>query len=419
MPTRPDTVDTVLPPSRLLIYGIQHVLAMYAGAVAVPLILAEALSLSAADRVYLVNADLFTCGLATLIQTLGGIRLPVIQGVTFAAVTPMILIGRAGGLPDIYGAVIVAGLFTLLFAGSFSRLLHWFPPVVTGSIVLLIGISLLPVAARWCAGSPRAVGLALGVLVLVVLYSRFLPRFGRSIAVLLGLLSGTVLAIPLGLADFSGLGAASWLGVTTPLHFGVPRFSVGPILSMVLVMMVVMVESTGDFIAVGELVGRPVGQRDLARGLRADGVSTVLGGILNAFPYTAYAQNVGLVGLTRVRSRYVVATAGALLMVLGIIPKAAALVAAIPPPALGGAGLVMFGAVAASGVRTLARVDYERGNPALVVAVTLAVGTLPLTAPALWHDLPAPARVVLDSGITLGSIVAVVMNILVGDRPKG
>lgn len=423
-------VDELLPPGRLFAYGLQHVLAMYAGAVAVPLIVGGALGLPEAELVYLINADLFTSGLATLLQTLGlwkfGVRLPVVQGVTFAAVSPMILIARQGGLPTVYGAIIVAGAVTLLLAPHASRLLRLFPPVVTGSIITLIGLSLLPVAVRWAGGgnpaspefgAPRHLGLAFGTLALVLLYKRLLTGFLRSIAVLLGLVSGMLLAAPLGLVHLQGVMRAHWFGITTPFAFGWPRFDVAAVLAMTLVMLVVMVESTGDFMALGEIVDRPLDEKTLAAGLRADGLSTLVGGVLNAFPYTAYAQNVGLVALTQVRSRYVVAAAGFLLMLLGLFPKAAALVAAIPLPVLGGAGLVMFGQVAASGIETLGRVSFEGDagrRRALLVGTSLALGLIPVGAEGFYKHLPGWLKVLLHSGITAGSLAAILLHLLLG-----
>lgn len=419
------SVDEILPAGQLFLYGLQHVLAMYAGAVAVPLILANALGLPKDQLIYLINADLFTCGVATLIQTLGfwkiGIKIPVIQGVTFAAVTPMILIGKAHGLTGIYGSVIIAGIITFLISPYFSRLIRFFPPVVTGSIITIIGVSLLPVAVRWAGGGvptaptfgdPGFLGLALLVLVLVVFFYRYFKGFMSNIAVLLGLFAGMLIAIPLGLVNFSGVSTAAWVGVTSPFAFGLPTFDIASVVSMTLVMLVVMTETTGDFIAIGEIIDKPITQEDLTRGLRADGFSTVLGGILNAFPYTAYAQNVGLVGLTRVKSRYVVAAAGAILVILGLFPKIAAVVASIPTPVLGGAGIAMFGMVTASGIKTLSKVKFENNHNLMVVAVSVAVGLIPLAVPGIYQKFPAHLQVIMNSGITAGSVVAILLNAL-------
>ncbi len=399
-------------------------LAMYAGAVAVPLILANAIGLSEEQLIYLINADLFTCGVATLIQTVGfwkvGFRLPIIQGVTFTAVTPMILIGQAAGLTAIYGSVIVAGVITFLVSPYFSRLLRFFPPVVTGSIITIIGVSLLPVAVTWAGGgdpnaedfgSPGNIALALAVLIIILIIYRFFGGFISRIAVLLGLIIGTIVAAVLGVTDFGAVGEAAAFGITTPFFFGLPTFQFAAILSMVLVMLVTMVETTGNAVAVGEIVDRQVSEDDLNAGLRADGLSTALGGVLNAFPYTAYAQNVGLVRLTGVRSRWVVAAAGGFLILLGLFPKLAAVVAAIPLPVLGGAGFALFGTVAATGIRTLSRVDFERNANVIIVAISLALGIIPVAAQDFYAGFPPGMQIVLNSGITAGSIAAIVLNV--------
>lgn len=416
-------VDEMLPFGQLFAYGLQHVLAMYAGAVAVPLILANALKLPPEQLIYLINADLFCAGLATIIQAIGvgpvGIRFPIMQGVTFAAVSPMILIGQEHGLTSIFGATIAAGLITYLLSPFFSRLMRFFPGVVTGTIITIIGIALLPVAVNWSAGgNPAAadyasatnVGLAFAVLAFILLLNKYVTGFLSNISVLLGLVFGTLVAIPLGIVNFSKVAQADWVGFTTPFAFGMPTFEFSSILAMAVVMLVVMTETTGDIIAIGQIVDKPVGERELTRGLQTDGVATMLGGIFNSFPHTAFAQNVGLVSLTGVKSRFVVAIGGVILILFGLFPKAAALVAAIPNPVLGGAGLVMFGMVASSGVRSLAKVSYDGNKNTLIVAVSIGISMVPLAVPNFYHALPEWARIVLHSGITGGTLSAIVLN---------
>ncbi|MFF7384878.1 solute carrier family 23 protein [Streptomyces griseoluteus] len=423
-------VDEIPPVRQLAAFGLQHVLAMYAGAVAVPLIVGGALRLSPADLAYLITADLLVCGVATLIQCVGcwrfGVRLPIMQGCTFAAVSPMVLIGTTGGgLPAIYGSVIVAGLAIMLLAPVFGRLLRFFPPLVTGTVILIIGVSLLPVAGNWAAGgvgakdfgAPRNLALAAFVLLVVLLVQRFAPPFLARVAVLTGIVVGLAVAVPSGFTDFGGVADADWVGISTPFYFGAPQFRVSAIVSMLVVALVTMTETTGDLIAVGELTGREVEPRSLADGLRADGLSTVLGGVFNTFPYTAYAQNVGLVGMTRVRSRWVVAAAGALLVLLGLLPKLGAVVAAVPAPVLGGAGLVMFGTVAASGLRTLARVDFRDNHNLTVVAVSVAVGMLPVGVPTVYARFPDWFQTVMNSGISAGCLTAIALNLLFNHLP--
>ncbi|MGY1578089.1 nucleobase:cation symporter-2 family protein [Streptomyces sp. MN13] len=423
-------VDEIPPTRQLAAFGLQHVLAMYAGAVAVPLIVGGAMKLPPADMAYLITADLLVCGIATLIQCVGfwrfGVRLPIMQGCTFAAVSPMVLIGTTGGgLPAIYGSVIVAGLAIMLLAPVFGRLLRFFPPLVTGTVILIIGVSLLPVAGNWAAGGagaedfgePRNLALAAFVLVVVLGVQRFAPVFLSRIAVLTGIAAGLAVAVPLGFTDFGGVGDADWVGISTPFHFGAPVFEASAIVSMLVVALVCMTETTGDFIAVGELTGRGLKPRALADGLRADGLSTVLGGVFNTFPYTAYAQNVGLVGMTRVRSRWVVAAAGGILVLLGLLPKLGAVVAAIPAPVLGGAGLVMFGTVAASGLRTLAEVDFKGNHNLTVVAVSVAIGLLPVGVPTVYDEFPDWFQTVMHSGISAGCLTAIVLNLLFNHLP--
>ena len=420
-----NTVDSLLPVPQLVAYGLQHVLAMYAGAVAVPIIIAQALHLPVEDLIRLINADLFTCGIATLIQTLGfwkiGGRIPMIQVVTFASVTPMIMIGAEHGITAIYGAIIVAGLITFLVAPFFSRLIRLFPPVVTGTIITIIGISLMPVAVNWMGGgNPKAENFAsftnLGLSFITFLIVVFVYRFGKgflgNIAVLVGLFAGTAIAMAMGVTDFSAVGKSEWVSIIQPFYFGLPTFDVASIVSMCIVMLVVMVETTGDRIAIGEIVDKKFGKKELAAILRADGLSTLLGGILNSFPYTAFAQNVGLIAVTRVKSRFVVAASGVILVLLGLFPKLAAIVASVPNPVLGGAGLAMFGMIIASGIRSLGKVSFDNNYNLMLVAISVGVAMIPLASPTFYNHFPDWAKIVLKSGITFGSIMAICLNLL-------
>ncbi|POX55884.1 purine permease [Streptomyces sp. Ru71] len=427
----PHPVDEILPLPRLALYGFQHVLAFYAGAVIVPVILGGSLGLSDEDLVHLINADLFTCGIASIIQALGfwriGARLPLVQGATFTAVSPMIAIGQGAGggtagLLAIYGAVITAGIATFLAAPFFGRLVKYFPPVVTGTILTIIGFTLIPVALQDIGGgaalkdSPAfgdPVNLAYGggTLLFILVVSRFGGAFVSSIAVLLGLVGGTAVAYLRGDATSYAVSQADWFGLTTPFHFGFPTFEPLPILAMVVVMLITMIETTGDVYAVGEVTGKRVDGETVARALRADGLSTVLGGVFNSFPYVAFAENIGLVRITRVRSRYVVVAAGVIMIVLGLLPKVAAVVASVPQPVLGGAAVAMFGMVATVGIQILAKVDLRDERNALILAVSLGAALLPTALEAVFDRLPSGLQAVLDSGITLGSLTAILLNL--------
>jgi uric acid transporter len=445
MSTDVHPVDEVLPIPRLLALGLQHVLVMYAGAVAVPLIIGRALKLPPEDVAFLISADLFACGLATLVQCIGlpgvGIRLPVMMGVTFASVGPMLSMAAAPeiGLLGIYGSVIVAGIFGIIVAPFISRLLPLFPPVVTGTIIMVIGISLMRVGINWAGGglptltkvvdgvqgafpNPaygqlQGLGISLFVLLVILGLIRWGSGFIANVSVLLGIIAGAVLASVLGVMHFDKVAAAPWGDVVIPLRFGVPQFHLVPIVTMCIVMIVVMIESLGMFLALGEITGRKIDRDALSRGLRADGVGTLLGGFFNTFPYTSFSQNVGLVSVTGVRSRWVTITGGCIMLVLGLIPKLAALVEAVPLVVLGGAGLVMFGMVAATGARILASVDFRTNRFNLfVVAISVGFGLIPLAAPGFFHNLPHDLQPLLESGILLCAVVAVLLNAFFNGR---
>ncbi|NHI16120.1 nucleobase:cation symporter-2 family protein [Microbacterium excoecariae] len=418
-------VDTIPPFARLFPLGLQHVLAMYAGAVAVPLIVGGAFGFSGEDLAFLISADLFIAGIATIVQSIGfwrfGVRLPLMQGVTFAAVGPMVAIGQSYPITAVFGATIACGLFMVLIAPFFAQLLRFFPPIVTGTVILIIGLSLMSVAAGWIVdgsadGSASGLQLAFaaGTLALIVLIERFAPPALARVSVLLGLVIGTIIAafVP-GMTDFSGVGEAAWFAVVTPFHFGVPTFEIVPILSMLIVGVVIMTETTGDMIAVGEIVDKPVTRRQLADGLRADGLGTMLGGVFNTFPYTAFAQNVGLVSLTGVRSRFVATMAGVILVILGLLPKVSALVEGVPRAVLGGAGIALFGMVAASGIRTLTKVRFDNRN-ILIVALSVGIALLPTVSPNIYHQMPTWFQLIFDSGISAGAISAILLNLLLG-----
>ncbi|MPV35795.1 nucleobase:cation symporter-2 family protein [Georgenia subflava] len=413
-------VDEIPKLARLFPLGLQHVLAMYAGAVAVPLILGSALGYSANDIAFLISADLFVAGIATLIQSIGfwrfGVRLPLMQGVTFAAVGPMIAIGNQYDITAIFGATIACGLFMIALAPVFGSLLRFFPPLVTGTVIMIIGLSLMGVAAGWITNNqesaePRDLAFAAGTLLFIILLEKFAPPALARISVLLGLVVGTLIAIPFGMVDWSGVGDAGWFAIITPLHFGIPTFPIAAVISMLVVGLVIMTETTGDMIAVGEIVDRPVGRKQLADGLRADGLSTLLGGFFNTFPYTAFAQNVGLVSLTRVKSRYVTAMSGVILIALGLVPKVAAIVEGVPRAVLGGAGIALFGMVVAAGVRTLTRVHFTNTN-VLVVAISVGIALLPTVSTGIYAEFPDWFQLIFHSGISAGAIAAILLNLL-------
>ena len=440
MPPSRHPVDDIPPAPQLVLLSLQHVLVMYAGAVAVPLIIGRALKPPPEQIAFLISADLFAGGLATLVQSFGlpgiGIRMPIMMGVTFASVGPMLSIATAPGMSllSVYGAVIAAGIFGVLVAPFMRKLLPLFPPVVTGTIILVIGVSLMRVGINWAGGGlptltkvlddgvrasvpnpafgqPTGLAIALFVLLVILALIKWGRGFVANVSVLLGIVAGSAVTAAFGLMSFEKVASASWVGMIIPFRFGLPEFHLVPILTMCIVMIVVMIESLGMFLAIGEIVGRPVNGDALTRGLRADGVGTILGGVFNTFPYTSFSQNVGLVAVTGVRSRWVTVGAGIIMLALGLMPKMGALVEAVPQVVLGGAGLVMFGMVAATGARILAKVDFAtRPNNLFVVAVAVGFGMIPLVAPNFFVALPDILHPLLESGILLAAMVSVALN---------
>lgn len=420
----------MLSKQKVVTLGMQHVLAMYAGAVIVPLIIGGALKLTPAQMAYLIAADLFTCGIATLLQVIGtrylGSKLPVVLGCTFTAVGPIIAISLSSNLATAYGAIIVSGIFVVLAAPLFGKLLRFFPTVVTGSVVTIIGLSLIPVAMNNAAGGvgspdfgqPRNLLLALGTLVIILLINRLFTGFVRAISVLIGLVAGTAVAYFLGMVNFAAVSEASWISIVQPFYFGTPQFNIVAILTMILVNIISMVESTGVYFAVSKVTEKEIGEADIVKGLRSEGVAIFLGGIFNAFPYTAFSQNVGLLSLTRVKTRNVIIAAGVILVVLGLLPKLAALTTVIPSPVLGGAMIAMFGMVVASGINILSNVDLRQQENLLIAACSIAVGLGSAAVPQMFDQLPEMAKMLLQNGIVTGSLTAVILNLLLMHSKK-
>ncbi|CAN7577016.1 nucleobase:cation symporter-2 family protein [Aquipseudomonas alcaligenes] len=393
--------DQRLPLLQLLLVGIQHVLLMYGGAVAVPLIVGQAAGLSREEIAFLINADLLVAGIATLVQSLGigpvGIRMPVMMGATIAA-----------------------GFFGLLLAPFMARIVRFFPPLVTGTVITSIGLTLFPVAVNWAGGGSKAVQfgaleyLAVAALVLgiILLVNRFMRGFWVNVSVLIGMAVGYLVAGGMGMVDLAGLEQAPWFQVVTPLHFGMPKFELAPVLSMCLVVVIIFVESTGMFLALGKITGREVCPKALRRGLLCDAGASFFAGFFNTFTHSSFAQNIGLVQMTGVRSRYVTAVAGLFLITLSLLPKAAFLVASIPPAVLGGAGLAMFGMVAATGIKILHEADITDRRNQLLVAVSMGMGMAPVVRPEFFAHLPHWMEPITHSGIAMATVSALVLNIL-------
>ncbi|MEH6905937.1 nucleobase:cation symporter-2 family protein [Neobacillus drentensis] len=411
-------------PFKIASLGIQHVLAMYAGAVIVPLIVGGALKFSGEQLTYLVSIDILMCGIATILQVwqnrFFGIGLPIVLGCTFTAVGPMIAIGGQFGLSAIYGSILISGLVVIVISQFFGKLIKFFPPVVTGSVVTIIGITLIPVAMNNIAGglgspdygSLSNISLAFGTLLFIILLYRFTKGFIRSISILLGLIGGTVAASLMGKVNFSAVADASWFHMVKPFYFGTPTFEWTPILTMTLVAIVSLVESTGVYFALSDITGKKLSEKDLARGYRAEGLASMIGALFNAFPYTTFSQNVGLVQLSGVKSKNVIYTMGGMLIFLGFIPKIGAFTTVIPTPVLGGAMVAMFGMVIAYGIKMLGNVDFASQENLLIIACSVGMGMGVTAVPDMFAHLPEGVKILTSSGIVTGSLTAIFLNIV-------
>jgi xanthine permease len=428
--TRPE--DEKLGIGANLAYGLQHVLTMYGGIVAVPLILGQAAGLSSSDVGLLITASLFAGGLATILQTIGlpffGSRLPLVQGVSFSGVATMIAISGNGGLGAVLGAVMAASLIGLLITPVFSRITRFFPPLVTGIVITTIGLTLMPVAARWAMGgdaqapdfgSPANIQLAAATLVIVLLLSKLGSAAISRLSILLALLIGTIIAYFTGMADFSKVAEGPFFALPTIFHFGHPTFEIAAIVSMFIVIMVTLVETSADILAVGEIIETKVDSRRLGDGLRADMLSSLIAPIFGSFTQSAFAQNVGLVAVTGVKSRYVVATGGLFLVALGLLPVMGRIVAAVPSAVLGGAGIVLFGTVAASGIRTLSKVDHTNNMNLVIVATSIGFGMIPIASPAFYEHFPAWFATIFHSGISSAALMAISLNLIFNHLTAG
>lgn len=401
--------------------SLQHLLAMYAGAILVPIIVGTSLKFTPEQIAFLVTVDIFMCGVATFLQVYRGvgIGLPVVLGCTFTAVAPMIMIGQSKGVDVLYGSLFASGLLVIVIAPFFAYLVRFFPPVVTGSVVTIIGITLMPVAMNYIAGgqgakdygSVKHILLGVVTLVIILVIQRFATGFIKSIAILLGLVSGTVIASFLGLVDIVQVGQAHWFELPRPFRFDGFAFDFGAIVVFFIVALVSLIESTGVYHALSQITGRTLERKDFRKGYMAEGIAITLGAIFNAFPYTAYSQNVGLVSLSGAKKNDVIYGMVIMLIICGCIPKIGALANIIPLSVLGGAMLAMFGMVMAYGVRILGDINFKNQNNLLIIAISVGLGAGITAVPEAFKALGDQFAWFTQNGIVLGTISAIILNL--------
>ena len=413
--------------SQAAILGLQHLLAMYSGSILVPIIIATSLGYSTEQLTYLISTDIFMCGVATFLQLQlnkhFGIGLPIVLGVAFQSVAPLIMIGQSHGSGAMFGALIASGIYVVLISGVFAKIADLFPSIVTGSVITTIGLTLIPVAIGNMGNNvPEPTGqsllLAAITVVIILLINIFTKGFIKSISILIGLVVGTAIAASMGLVDFSPVAAAPIVHIPTPLYFGTPTFEISSIMMMCIIATVSMVESTGVYLALSDITNDPINSTRLRNGYRAEGLAVLLGGIFNTFPYTGFSQNVGLVKLSGIKTRLPIYYAAGFLILLGLLPKFGALAQIIPSPVLGGAMLVMFGFVSIQGMQILARVDFANNeHNFLIAAVSIAAG-VGLNNSNLFVSMPTAFQMFFSNGIVVASLLAIVLNAVLNHKKK-
>lgn len=422
-----------------LLLAFQHLLAALGGIIAVPLVIGSVLNLPSHDTVTLVNAALLISGVVTIIQCLGlgpiGIRLPIVMGTSFTFVAAALAVGyNPNGPADIsgiLGASLVGSLVMIIGSFFMPQIRKLFPPVVTGTVVTMIGLSLIPVGIDWFAGgqpgsttyaSLSNIGLASFVLILVIILVQFGRGIFASAAIIIGMMVGYLFALfleiglglNLGLINFTPLKEATSFAVPQPLHFGL-SFPLSGIIGMSIAYLVTIVESSGNFLAVGKATKTSITGKHMKGGILCDGLGSALAALMSTTPFSAFAQNIGVISLTGVASRYIVALTGALLIIAGLFPLVGALIFTIPLPVLGGAGLMMFAMIAAAGIEMLGQVEPTKRN-SLIIAVSIGLGLMVTMRPEIVNQLPSFFQEILKSGITVGALLALGLNFVLPGR---
>ncbi|HEP1338391.1 TPA: purine permease [Streptococcus pyogenes] len=413
--------------SQSAVLGLQHVLSMYAGSILVPIMIAGALGYSARELTYLISTDIFMCGVATFLQLKltkhTGVGLPVVLGCAFQSVAPLSIIGAQQGSGAMFGALIASGIYVILVAGIFSKIARFFPPIVTGSVITVIGLSLVGVAMGNMGDNvkePTAQSMMLSLLtiVIILLVQKFTKGFVKSISILIGLVAGTLVSAMMGLVDTTPVVEASWIHVPTPFYFGMPTFEITSIVMMCIIATVSMVESTGVYLALSDLTNDQLDEKRLRNGYRSEGIAVFLGGLFNTFPYTGFSQNVGLVQISGIKTRRPIYYAAGILVVIGLLPKFGAMAQMIPSPVLGGAMLVLFGMVALQGIQMLNRVDFQKNEYNFIIAAVSISAGLGFNGTNLFASLPETAQMFLTNGIVIATLTSVVLNLVLNGKDK-
>jgi uracil-xanthine permease len=411
---------------------LQHLLVMAASPITAAFVISRALDLSPGVTVNLISATFLACGLGSLVQAFGpwgiGARLPFVMVPGGAPVFIFLSIAKLTDIQTAVGAVILTAVFYAVVLPVFSRCLKFFPDLVIGTMLLLVGINLIAVYGTIVAGrpgtpgfgDPTALGLAVATIVMTVVYVRVLPGMLSQLSVMAGLISGAVLAALVGVLHLDGVFSGPWLSVPTPFPFGMPTFSITAAIPMMLFSVISMAEATSQTVAICDVVGKPIDrERDVPKTIRGDALMSLVGGILGTSLIITSGENIGIVRATGVRSRYVTATCGVLLVVVALVAPLARLANAIPAPVVGGTAIIVFSIICGMGISILRRVDLHAQGNLFTLAIALSIGLLPIMVPGLFSRFPANLQIILGNGLAMGTIAAVLSNIAFHHLRKG
>ncbi len=408
--------------------GLQHVLAMFASNVTPSIIVAGAagLQFGGAEQVYLIQMAMLFAGIATLFQTVGfgpvGARLPIMQGTSFAFVGVLAGIAATQGLGVALTSCIIGGLIHFALGSVIANIRYLFPPLVTGLVILAIGLYLVPVGIKYAAGgaadfqmAAESFGslmhwsVALTVIVVALGFKFMTKGILSNAAILLGLIAGYLVAFMFGMVNFAAVGKASWVTGLQTLPYGF-EFNLGAVIGVTIVSIVSAVETIGDTSATAKAgAGREATDEEISGATYADGLGTAVAGVFGGLPNTSFSQNVGIVGMTGIMSRHVVTIAGAIMVICGLIPKIGAIIASMPLPVLGGGVIVMFGMVAAAGLNVLSEIKMSRRNM-IIIALSLSIGLGFNLVPSAVQYLPGIWKTLATSAVAPTAFLAIVLN---------
>ncbi len=411
--------------------GLQHVLAMFVSNFTPAVIIggAAGFAFGSSDAIFLIQMSMLFAGIATLFQTIGfgpvGARLPVMQGTSFAFIPVMMTIVKTASMGALFGSIVIAGIFHTLLGTIVGRIRNWFPPLVTGLVIVIIGLMLIPVGIEYAAGGAGDFNrgkpdwgsashwIQALIVIVVALGVKFYSKgILSSAAILVGLIVGYVVSIPMGDVNFSGIANAAWFALPKPLSYGF-EFNITAIIAMCLMCIISAIETVGDISGVTKGgAGREATDKELSGGTFADGLGTAVAGVFGGLPNTSFSQNVGLISLTGVMSRSVVTLGAIFLVICGLVPKVGAIVSSMPISVLGGGVILMFGMVISAGINMLSDVQWN-GRNMFILAISLSVGLgLKMVPESLQHIGGDSLPMLLTSGLLPAALIAVVLNLI-------